>query len=65
MKAVTIIKTDRGFAMVRATETDDIPACTLDKLLCFGDLEDSLSYRHDGVISALRDFFKDAPEAEQ
>ena len=65
MKAVTIYKTANGFAVIRHIgNTDTIPTVTLDNLLCFGELDDSLSYRHDGVLSAVKDFFKE-PEATE
>ena len=64
MKAITIIKTDKGYAAIR-TDSASLPPHNIVSLLCFGDLDDSLSYRHDGVISSVREFFKDEPEPQK
>lgn len=61
MTPILIVKTSNGFALVKYQ--GDVPAVDLSELLCFGDLDDSYSYRHDGLLAAVKEHFKPKPEA--
>jgi hypothetical protein len=60
MTPLLVIKTANGFAIVKYT--GELPTVDLSSLLCFGDLTDSYSYRHDGALAAIRKHFEEPPQ---
>ncbi len=62
MTPLIIIKTANGFALVEFH--GELPTVQLQSLLCFGQLDDSISYRHDGVLSAIKAHFTPPPAAD-
>lgn len=57
-----IVKTANGFAAVEYT--GELPPVTFSNLLCFGDLEDSATWKHDGLFSAVKDYFRKTAPTE-
>jgi len=62
MTPLLIVKTAHGFAV--AEFKGEIPVVPLTDVLCFGELENSLSYRNDGVLHAIKQHFKE-PEVQE
>lgn len=56
-----IIKTVNGFAAIEYR--GELPAVDLRSLLCFGSLDNSMSYRADGLLSAIKSHFAEPPAA--
>lgn len=60
MSPLVIVKTPNGIALAKFE--GELPPINLQNMLCFGDLDDSRSYYHDGVIAAIKKYFKEVPE---
>lgn len=55
MEPLIIVKTPNGIALAKFD--GELPAINLQNLLCFGELENSRSYYHDGVMAAIKAHF--------
>jgi len=52
---ILIVQTGNGFAAVEFT--GELPTVEFSNLLCYGDLEDSQTWKHDGLLSMVKMHF--------
>ncbi len=62
MTPLLIIKTANGFALLEYTA--ELPTVALPSLMCFAELDNSISYREDGALAAIKRHFTPPPALE-